>query len=60
MHEDSPTTVPNTSTNEPNLPKMTEDGDLPRYRTDLIPVEIVNICTSCPCLPASRHHKGLD
>ena len=54
------TTVPEKSTNEPNLRKMSEDSDLPRYRADLIPVDIVNICTSCQCLPASRHRKGLD
>ena len=36
------TRVPDTSTNEPNLRKMTEDGDFASIRTDLIPVEIVN------------------
>ena len=54
------TTVPDTSTNELNLRKMTEDGDFASIPESLIPIEIVNIYTSCPCLPASRHRKGLD
>ena len=50
------TTVPDTSANELNLRKMTEGRDFA-----LIPDRFdTYICPSFPCLPASRHRKGLD